>query len=149
MESIRQGHHAKARWRLFLEEPKFLIRLYIQYCIKEWFTLSEEIRNIVSVDKFKEIILSFIRPKENSVFAMYGTKGFKALTRLRLNFRHLNEHKFRHDFKDAADPMRKCGLETETTPHLLLRCRMYSTIRKDPLDDIYTVASSLTLMKNF
>ena len=40
--------------------------------------------------------------------------------------------------------MCKCGLETETTPHLLLRCRMYSTIRKEPLDERYTVASSLT-----
>ena len=40
--------------------------------------------------------------------------------------------------------MCKCGLETETTLHFLLRCRMYSTIRTELLDDIYTDASSPT-----
>ena len=40
--------------------------------------------------------------------------------------------------------MCKCNLETETTLHFLLRWRMYSTIRTELLDDIFTVASSLT-----
>ena len=39
--------------------------------------------------------------------------------------------------------MCRCGLETETTLHFLLRCRLYSTIRTELLDDKYTVASSL------
>ena len=68
----------------------------------------------------------------------------KLLTRLRLNFNHLNEDKFRYDFRDTVDSMCKCGLETETTPQFHLRCMLYSTIRTELLDDIYTVASSLT-----
>ena len=40
--------------------------------------------------------------------------------------------------------MCKCGLETETTLHILLCCRLYSTIRTELLDDIYTAVSSLT-----
>ena len=40
--------------------------------------------------------------------------------------------------------MCKCGLEIETTLHFLLRCRLYSTIRTELLDDIYAVASYLT-----
>ena len=104
----------------------------------------EKIRNIVSVNEFKEIMLSFIRPKENFVFAIHDTKGLKLLTRLRLNFSHLNEHKFRHGFKDTVDLMCKCGLETKTTIHFLLRWRLYSTIRTELLGNIYTVASSLT-----
>ena len=40
--------------------------------------------------------------------------------------------------------MCKCGLETETTLHFLLRYRLYSTIKTKLLDDIYTVAPSLT-----
>ena len=67
---------------------------FYQYSIKERCALSEEIRNIVSVNKFKEIILSFLKPKENSVFTIHDTKGLKLLTRLRLNFSHLNKHKF-------------------------------------------------------
>ena len=40
--------------------------------------------------------------------------------------------------------MCKCGLETETIPHFPLRCMLYSTIRNERLDNIYTFASSLT-----
>ena len=40
--------------------------------------------------------------------------------------------------------MCKCGLETETTFHFLLRCRLYSTIRTELLDEIYTATPSLT-----
>ena len=76
---------------------------------------------MVSVNKFKETIISFIRSKENSVFAIHDTKGLKLLTRLRLNFSHLNEHKFRHGFKDTVDPMCKCVVETEITLSLVLQ----------------------------
>ena len=61
-----------------------------------------------------------------------------------LNFSHLNEHKFRHGFRDTVDPMSKSGLETETALHFLLSCRLYSTIRTELLNDISTVDSSLT-----
>ena len=75
----------------------------------------------MSVNKFKETIISFLRPKENCVFAIHDTKGLKLLTRLRLNFSHLNEHKFRHGFKDTVDPMCKCVVETEITLSLVLQ----------------------------
>ena len=66
------------------------------------------------------------------------------MTSLRLNFSHLNEHKFRHGFRDAVDPMCKCGLKRETTIHFLFRWRLYSTIRTELMDDMYNVASCLT-----
>ena len=94
---------------------------FYPYSIKQWCALSDEIRNIVSVNKFKETTISFIRLKENSVFAIHDTKGLKLLTRLRLNFSHLNEHKFRHGFKDTVDPMCKCVVETEITLSLVLQ----------------------------
>ena len=103
---------------------------------KEWCVLSEEIRNIVSAHKFKDIIFSFIRPKESSIFAIHDRKGIKLLTSPRLNFSHSNENRFRHRFRDTIDPMCKCGLKTERTLHLLLHCRQYSTIRTELLDDI-------------
>ena len=37
---------------------------FYPYSIKQWCAFSEEIRNIVSVNKFKETIISFIRPKD-------------------------------------------------------------------------------------
>ena len=94
----------------------------------------------VSVNKFKEIILSFFRPRQNSILAIHNTKGTKLLTRPRLNVSHLNENKFTHRFADSVEPMCKCGLETETTLNVFLRCWLYSMTRTELLD----VASSLT-----
>ena len=109
----------------------------------------KEVDNVFCVSKcyswkFREIILSFIRSKENSMFVIHDTKGLKLLTRLRLNFSHLIKHKFRHGFRDTVDPICKWGLETETTLHFLLCCRLYSAIRVELLDDVSAVDSSLT-----
>ena len=120
MESITKCQHVKTRSRLFLEEPKYFNLSFYSYSIKEWCALSEEIWSIVSVNKFKETILSFIRLKENSVFTIPDTKGLKLLTRLRLNFSYLNKHKFRRGFNGTVDPMCKCSLKTETTLNFLL-----------------------------
>ena len=124
---------------------------FYPYSNKEWCAFSEEIWNIASVYRFKEIIVSFIRHKDKSVFAIHDTKGLKLLTILRLNFSHLNENKFNLGFKLTVDPLCKCSLETETTFHILLRCRLFSIIKTKLLDDIYTVTSSLKiiLMKMF
>ena len=58
--------------------------------------------------------------KENSLFSVYDPLGVKLLTRLRLQFSHLNEHKFRHG--DIVSPMCPCNAENEDTEHFLLRC---------------------------
>ena len=87
--------------------------------------------------QFKKTILDFIKPKENSIYAIHDISGLKLLTRLRLNFSHLNEHKFRHNFKDTINPMCSCGFEPETTDHYLLRCKLYTNLRLDLLNDIY------------
>ena len=42
------------------------------------------------------------------------------LSRLRLKFSHLSEHKFYHNFKYTLSPMRGCGPETKTADHFFL-----------------------------
>ena len=42
-------------------------------------------------------------------FAIHHLLGVKLLSRLRLKFSNLNEHKFRHNFEDAASPMCNYG----------------------------------------
>ena len=66
---------------------------FFPYCAKEWGNLGEELRNIDSIKTFKLRILNFVRPREN-VFAVHDINGLKLLFILRLNFSHLNEHKF-------------------------------------------------------
>ena len=67
----------------------------------------------------------------------------KLLTRLGLNFRHLNEHKFSHNFNDTTNPICSCGAATETTFHYLLRCRIYSVQRVELLNGVYNLDSTL------
>ena len=111
--------------------------LFFAYCINEWLKLSDEIRSIESSKQFKKTIVDFIMPKENSIYAIHGISGFKLLTRLRLNFSHLNEHKSWHNFKDTVNPMCSCGLEPETTDQYLLRYKLYSDLRLHLFNDIY------------
>ena len=121
---------------------------FFPYCIKEWNKLNDKIRNIKSFNKFKVTILNFIRPKGNSVFDLHDTNGIKLLTRLRLNFSHLNEHKFRHNFNDMVDPMCTCDLEPETTLHYLLRCSIYSAQRQELLHNVCVLNPSLKNYSN-
>ena len=108
--------------------------------------LGDEIQTIEFAKQFKKTILDFIKPKENSIYGIHDISGLKLLARLRLNFSHLNEHKFRHNFKGTINPMCSCGFEPETTDHYLLRCKLYTNLRLDLLNDIYTINQSL---KNF
>ena len=86
---------------------------------------------------------SFIRPKENSIFKIHDINGIKLLNRLRLHFSHLNEHKFRHNFRATIDPMCSCALEPEATLHYLLHCNLYSDLRTELLSDVCALNPSL------
>ena len=52
------------------------------------------------------------------------TNSINLMNCLKLNFSHLNEHKFRNKFRATIEPMYSCGLEPETTLpqlHLVLQ----------------------------
>ena len=53
---------------------------------------------------FRKAFLDFIRPTANSTFGTYDVSGLKLLTRLRVGFSHLREHKFKHNFQDTLNP---------------------------------------------
>ena len=95
---------------------------FFPFCIEAWNNLGENLRNSPLISLFKNDLLAFIRPKMCPVFNTHDPIGIKLLTRLRVNFSHLREHKFRHNFRDTVNPLCSCGLETESTSHYLLRC---------------------------
>ena len=70
-------------------------------------------RSFGKLNQFKMKIISFIRPKENSVFKIHGANGIKLLNRIRLHFSHLNEHNLRHNFRVTIGLMWSCCLEPE------------------------------------
>ena len=90
---------------------------FLPYAIKEWNKLDSEIRNAKTYASFRKMLLNFIRPIGNSTRKIYDPLGIKLLTRLRLGFSHLSEHKFRHKFADSLNPLCSCSLETESTLH--------------------------------
>ena len=109
---------------------------FCPYCINELLKLSGEIRNIESSKQFKKAIVDFIMSKENSIYAIHDISGLKLLARLRLNFSHSNEHKSQLNFRDTVNPMCSCGFEPETTDQYLLRCKLYTDLRLDLLNNI-------------
>ena len=80
------------------------------HCAKGWSKPSEKIRNIDSLNKFKSSVLSFIRSRENSIFAINDINVVKLLNRLTLNYTYLNKHKFRHNLNGIIYTMCSCGV---------------------------------------
>ena len=109
---------------------------FFPYCVNEWNKLAQGLKNSQTVLKFKKGLLAFIRPKMNPVYNIHDPIGLKFLTRLRVNFSHLREHKFRHNFLDTLNPLCSCGLEIESTKHYLLHCPFYTCIRRTFYDNI-------------
>ena len=101
--------------------------------------LDINIKSVTSYTAFKNALLSFIRPKHVDTFGIRNPIGMQLLTRLRLGFGHLNEHKFRHNFRDFFNPLCECKLEPETTSHFLLRCHLFQAERTTLLNDIKEV----------
>ena len=107
--------------------------------LRDWFNLDENIRNADSISTFKSKLLSFIRPVQSNTYNIFDPIGIKFLTRLRLDFSHLNEHRFRHNFENCMNPLCSCSLEIEDTLHYLLHCQHFSICRKDLMNSVKSV----------
>ena len=102
--------------------------------LDEWFHLDPSIRNSETINAFNQKLLPFILPLENGIFNIFDPEELKLLTRLRLGFSNLNEHRFRHDFQECLNPLLRCSLETKNNSHCLLHCRhntSFRTVYKD------------------
>ena len=55
--------------------------------------LNNPTRKAENKKRFKPMLTEFLNLKQNFSFAIRDFKSFKLLTRLRLRFSHLNEHK--------------------------------------------------------
>ena len=96
-----------------------------------------------SIKHIKSMFKEFSNLKQKSLFAIHRSVGIKLLSRLRLKFSHLNEHKFCHNFKDAPSPMCDCGSETETTDSFFLRCLIFAENGPKLLNSLFKIDVSL------
>ena len=88
---------------------------------------------------FYDLSVSFtIYPSPVSVFNIHNHLGVMLLTRLRVGFSHLREHKFRHNFIDTVDPFCSCRTNSiETTEHYLLQCPNFLHLRYKLFDNLH------------
>ena len=72
---------------------------------------------------------------KNSLYSISDIDGIKYLTKLRLKFSALNEHKFRHRF-DCLDPCCTSGEAVEDNEHFFLHCPRFEMMRRDLLGQL-------------
>ena len=131
-------------FRMYRANTDYFNNSFFPFCVKEWNNkLGEEVRASRTISKFKESLLDFIRPKMNSIYNLHDPHGLKLLTRLRLRFSHLREHKFRHNFRDTLNSLCSCGNDIESTSHYLLRCPLYTTVRKTLYDNLKVILGQI------
>ena len=110
---------------------------YFPYCISQRNNLDSCISNLPSIVTFKCAVLGFIRPNPTLNFKINRLSGFVLLTRLRLGFSHLREHKFRHRFLVIVDLICPCRANAvENAEHCLLHCSNLSNQHIVLFDDL-------------
>ena len=101
---------------------------FFPYCASEWNELSESLKSSSSLSIFKKDLIKDIRPSPNKIFSIKDKHGISLVTRLRVEFSDLRDHRFRHSF-NCASATCVCDLESETTEHFLLRCPRFTQSR--------------------
>ena len=75
--------------------------------------------NLPSLSSFKTNLLKFARPPGHSFYGIYNKFGIKLLTKIRVEFPDLRDHRFNHNF-NCVSPVCNCGEEDETSIHFFL-----------------------------
>ena len=114
---------------------------FFPYTIKKWKDLNEEVKSKPSVQSFKKYLNEFKRPVGHSFFGIRDKFGIKLLTKIRVGFSDLRDHRFHHNF-NCESSICLCGVEDETSVHFFLRCPLYSTQRSTLLSKISDIIRS-------
>ena len=119
---------------------------FIPNVINEWNKLDPGIHSSTPYNLFRNTLLKFARPVQRKAFNINDSVGVKLLTRLRLGFSHLREHKFRHGFRDILNPLCPRSIETVTTAHYFLRCHFYKASRSALMNELNEIDSSFSTL---
>ena len=75
------------------QEPKISNNHFFPFCVNEWYKLDTSLRKAEIIKRLKYMLKDFFNLKQKSLFAIHDPTGVKLLSKLRLKFSHLNEHK--------------------------------------------------------
>ncbi len=108
---------------------------FFPYSINAWNDLDEEVKSKPSIQSFKAFLYGFKRPTGHPLFGICDKFGIRLLTKIRIEFSDLRDHRFNHNF-NCDSPTCSCGLENETSVHFFLRCNRFSAQRTALLSKI-------------
>ena len=63
---------------------------FFPFCVREWNKLDNTIRDVESIKQFKSMLKNIFSLNQRSLFSIHDPVGVKMLTRLWLQFSHLN-----------------------------------------------------------
>ena len=95
-----------------IERTMRFLNTCFQNCVSEWNRPDVSEHSGTTISEFKKRLLLHIRPSKISTFDIHDLIGIKLLTRLRVEFSDLHEHRFRHNFL-CSSPFCSCqtGIE--------------------------------------
>ena len=126
----------------------FFKHYFFSSAVIEWNRLDSRLWSIKSLTDFRKNILSFIRPKANSLFDCSSSKGLKFVTRLCLGFSHLREHELKYSFQGSSNPLCFCSLDVESTICYFLHYSPLFTIERNSLQNTISQIHSKLLDSN-
>ena len=145
---VRQSQRHPNTFNSFSCRNEYFKNSFFSWVISEWNTLNPEIRRSGKYNIFRKSILNFIRPSASKVYNINDAIGIKLITRLRLGFSHLSEHKFKHNFRDTLNPLCSCSIEVESTSHYILRCHFFRALRATLINNLRNIDNDLTTLRH-
>ena len=132
---VRASHVSRAR-------TNSLENSFFPSTSKSWDDLDDEAKAKPSPACFKDYLNNnYIRPVSKKTFTNCDTKGISILTKIRVEFSDLRDHRYNHNF-NCISPTCKCTRDRETSVHYFLRCPLYERNRTTLLSKISDIIHS-------
>ena len=104
---------------------------FFPYCIAKWKDQDDSAKNLPSHSSFKKNILKFVGPPGHSFYGISDKFSIKLLTKIRVEFSDLRDHRFNHNF-NYVRPVCNCGKENETSIHFFSMLAAFQHTKTNP-----------------
>ena len=100
-------------------------------CIRLRNRLDENFRNLPTLRKFKNNLITLFRPPCRSIFGIHDPIGIRWLYQLRVGLSPLRYHKNSHNFLDTPTDLCIICQSVENTEHYFLHCTRFEDMRNE------------------
>ena len=92
---------------------------------------------------FRNALLKVGQPTPKPKYNILGPNVLMLMNRLRLGFSHLNEHKFKHNFKECVNRLCFYSLQVESVSKYFLTCHYFRDTRKSLFNELQLVDENI------